>query len=143
MVNRTRLIGSCIALTALLAGCGYFRSGTWENDPRNFTRAWGISKPADVDMVHSWYWRSPHFTREEAYYFHFKWHESLFRGLIDNNQMQPAKDDREAPDYCFPKPDWFAPGSRAQYETWRRAGAETWMFRERSTRDLFIFVCQM
>jgi hypothetical protein len=45
--------------------CGYFRSGTWVDDPKNYARAWGYSKPDEIDLVHSWYRRSPHFTRED------------------------------------------------------------------------------
>jgi hypothetical protein len=54
-----------LGLSLLASACGYFSSGIWEDDPKNWKRAWGYSKPEEVVMPHSWYWRSPHWTREE------------------------------------------------------------------------------
>ena len=75
-----RLLFRSLLLSFLLltAACGYFSSGTWEDDPKNWKRAWGSSKPDEVVMPHSWYWRSPHWSREEAYGFQFRWHNELF-----------------------------------------------------------------
>ncbi len=84
------LAGLILALMPLL-GCGYFRSGTWVEDPENFARAWGYAKPDAVHMLHSWYWRSAHFTREESYFFQFQWNEELFRRFVAANRMQPQE----------------------------------------------------
>ena len=32
----------------LAAGCGYVKSGTWEDDPSNWKRVFGYGKPTDV-----------------------------------------------------------------------------------------------
>ena len=104
-----------LALTLPEVGCGYFSSGKWEDDPANWTRAWGYSKPDDIVMVHSWYRRSPHWTREEAYFFQFEHHEELFKQLVTNNKMS-RRESAKGPEieYCFDRPDWFAPkGIRA------------------------------
>jgi hypothetical protein len=128
--------------------CGYLRSGTWVDDPKNFARAWGYSKPEEIDMVHSWYWRSPHFTREEAYFFQFRWHEELFRQSIAANQMQAVEPSSmgpaSEPQFCFAKPAWFVPQAREAYDTWRCPGnVDCWLFRDRQTKALFIYACQM
>ena len=94
-------------------------------------------------MPHSWYWRSPHWTREEAYFFQFQWHEELFEKLIAN--MRPVEQSENKVDsYCFDKPAWFVPPSTAGYETWRcKAGTNCWLFREVKTKELFLYVCQL
>ena len=61
-------------------------------------------------MPHSWYWRSAHWSREEAYFFQVRWHEDLFKKVTAENGMQPAGPS-ENPDYCFDKPGWFTPPS--------------------------------
>src|SRR5438105_11071242 len=44
-------------------------AGTWEDDPKNWYRAFNEEQPAQVKVVHSKYWRSNHFTYEFIYYF--------------------------------------------------------------------------
>ena len=44
-------------------------AGTWEDDPKNWYRAFNEEQPAEVKVVHSKYWRSDHFTLEFTYYF--------------------------------------------------------------------------
>ena len=83
-----RILFVLLVLVTSAVGCGYFRSGTWVDDPKNFARAWGYSKPDEIEMVRSWVWRSAHFTREESYFFQFRWHEELFEQFISANRMQ-------------------------------------------------------
>jgi hypothetical protein len=137
-----------LGLSLLATGCGYFSSGTWEDDPENWKRAWGSAKPAEVVMPHSWYWRSPHWTREEAYFFQFQWQEELFKQLVASNGMRPAERTVGKPDpdpaYCVDKPGWFVPPSTAGYEIWRcDPSADCWLFRETRTKELFLYVCQL
>ncbi len=130
-----------IAFLALLlpTGCGYFSSGKWEDDPQNWKRAWGYSKPDDVVMPHSWYWRSPHWTREEAYFFQFQWHEELFNQFVANNNMSRVESREAKPEYCFEKPNWFVPKDTSAYEIWRNGtSVESWLFRDASTKELFM-----
>ena len=55
-----------LALALVAGGCG--RAGTWTDDPGNWRRIFRGPKPAGVAMIHSWYWRSPHFTMEFEYF---------------------------------------------------------------------------
>jgi hypothetical protein len=57
------------ACLVLAAGCGYLKSGTWEDDPANWKRAFKSSKPDDVVVTHSRYWRAPHWSYEAGYVF--------------------------------------------------------------------------
>lgn len=132
-----------LVLALLSAAC--HRSGTWIDDPKNVERAWGIELPPDVTIRHSWYWRSAHFTREEAYFFEIGWNEELFHGFTRENGMAPLPSRSDISDYtCFDRPAWFAPGDPAGYEVWvgsERTGGV--LLRSRRSMDLFIAACQL
>jgi hypothetical protein len=136
---------SIVFLAMFLAtGCGYLFSGTWEDDPKNWKRAWGYSKPDEVVMPHSWYWRSAHWSREEAYFFEFRWHEELFDQFVTANDIRRLESTREAsPGYCFEKPSWFVPKDISAYEIWRSSSANAWLFRDANTKEVFIYACQI
>ncbi|MFL6197423.1 MAG: hypothetical protein ACJ75H_24770 [Thermoanaerobaculia bacterium] len=141
---RRLLLGSVLFGFSLLgSACGYFSSGTWEDDPQNWKRAWGTAKPEEVVMPHSWFWRSAHWSREDAYFFQVRWNEDLFKQLIEGNGMRPAGAS-EKPGYCVDKPGWFTPPSAAGYESWRCGpSADCRLFRERGTKELFLYMCQL
>lgn len=44
---------SILLIVVLAARCGYARSGKWENDEGNWSRAFQSTKPEDVVVVHS------------------------------------------------------------------------------------------
>jgi hypothetical protein len=123
------------------------RSGTWVDDPGNVKRAWGVDLPSDVAVRHSWYWRSAHFTREEAYYFQFGWNEPLFEGFIKENRMSPASGSalyEVSERRCFDRPAWFAPGSLSAYDVWIGPDATNGvLLRDKKTREIFIAACQL
>ena len=134
---------TCLSLCN--GGCGYFQSGTWEDDPGNFKRAWGIPPPSGIVVVHSWYCRSPHFTREESYFFQFRKNDEFLNGFVSTNNMMPDVPMTGAViaslDYGFHKPGWFAPGKSSTYESWK-GPAESWLFRDTGTGEFFLYVCQ-
>jgi len=140
-------LGLLLVICAAVGACGYFRSGTWTDDPDNFARAWGYSKPNDVTMIHSWYWRSAHFTREESYFFQFRWHEELFTQLVEANRLQavnPVRGAKTERQFCFQRPAWFAPDPDDAYEIWRCGdGVNCWLFRARRSNDLYFYACQL
>jgi len=129
-----------------LAAC--HRSGTWSDDPRNIERAWGGPVPIDLHVRHSWYWRSPHFTREEAYYFEVARHAEVMRGFIASNRLEAVADAASVPvsDYsCFSRPAWFAPKPMAAYNAWVTPASATpaLILEDRATGDFFISACQL
>jgi hypothetical protein len=111
-----------VAFAVLGASCGYLKSGTWENDPRNWVRAFDSDKPSYVEVVHSKYWRSPHFTYEFQYFFEVsdgsgQFKEELFsrNSLIKLSPSEAA----EARDRCFGEPPaWFVPRQADEYDVW-------------------------
>jgi len=52
------------AMVLVLVGCG----GTYVDDKRNFERAFQTKCPTDIEVVHSAYSKTPHFTEEHEYY---------------------------------------------------------------------------
>ena len=141
-----RLLAGALLAVLSLAAC--HRSGTWVDDPRNFQRAWGQPAPSDLQIRHSWYWRSAHFTREEAYYFQFARHDALMRGFIAENKLQPVADPTSVTvsDYsCFSRPPWFVPKPMAAYNAWVTppSASPALILEDRATGDLFISACQI
>jgi hypothetical protein len=123
-------------------GCGYFSAGTWEDDSDNWGRAFGSRKPDDVRVIHSLYWRSPHFTLEFEYFFHIAANQELQDQLLRENDMIRVADvSRFVPDHSRLRPDWFLPRPIENYDTWRFRDA-TWstfvLFIDRDTGDIFM-----
>jgi hypothetical protein len=114
--NRSFLV---VLLAVPLFGCGYFRSGVWENDAKNWQRAFHTKKPDDVVVVHSKCWRTPHFTYEGGYYFEIQNNEKLKKQLFTENKLLKTdeKDATEAKDNHFEEaPSWFTPKSVNAYD---------------------------
>jgi hypothetical protein len=134
-----------VALVVALAAC---RSGTWADDPRNFERAWDQPAPSDLETRHSWYWRSAHFTREEAYYFQFARHDGLMRVFIAEKGLQGVADPISVAvsDYsCFSRPLWFAPKPMDAYNVWVTPpnASRGLLLEDRTTHDWFVSACQL
>jgi hypothetical protein len=137
---------AALALVAL-AGCGYFRSGTWEDDPQNFERAFGSPKPAGAEVVHSRFTRYPHFTYEVTFYFQLQLTDDLLDTFLAHGfrRMEGAAA-LEAKTMVFSDaPAWFAPEPPARYDAWALddvapAGI---VLRDRVTRDVFVFMSQL
>ncbi len=135
-----KLVGMLLIVSCAV-GCGYFASGTWDDDSRNWTRAFQSVKPPNVVVVHSRYSRFPHWTYECEYYFHIAANSDLSRQLFEENRLVRL----DAPHSPWPRPvsapAWFAPKSIRDYDTWGFAGrphSEFRVFVDRSTGDLFI-----
>jgi hypothetical protein len=67
-MNRMTALLSLAALFLGTVSCGYFQAGSWEDDPENWYRAFGVAKPDEVDLIHSLYTRYPHWTHEHSFY---------------------------------------------------------------------------
>jgi hypothetical protein len=136
-----------ILMAFLLVGC--HESGTWTDDARNWKRIFREPKPDDIKVVHSWFWRSPHFTYEFEYYVQIRKHDDLERRLLTMNPMKQLTLDsqlQEASDWSQHKPTWFVPKPIAHYEVWVYSNAPNSRFRlliDRETRDLFLADTQL
>jgi hypothetical protein len=129
---RSVIVAIC---SLVLVSCG----GKWDEDAKNWSRAFnGQTCPADVKIVHSRYYRSPHFTYEAYYYFEITaskaFLDAWLKGLV---QTTPSKDNLGLlPD----KPVWFLPKAIENYEMWRIADNTNSYFRifvDKSTGAIF------
>ena len=120
----TRMAGAAMALVmaaGLPAGCGYGMAGTWVDDPGNWSRVFQSTKPPDVTVVHSKYWRSPHWTFEFAYYFEIAPNPKLKEQLFSKNKLRRMIGDEaaKAKANSFGEvPVWFAPKAASEYDIW-------------------------
>jgi hypothetical protein len=128
---------------AVIAFAACHRSGTWVDDPRNANRAWGIDLPRGMVLRHSWYWRSPHFTREESYFFEIDGAPTDFAPAFAKENAMHSSDAISVvgTSTCFPRPAWFAPGPAANYESW--SSDTGFVLRDHRSGKLFIYCCQL
>ena len=121
MINRRLTYMLLVAFALLQAGCGYLMEGTWEDDPKNWKRAFDSTKPDDVIVVHSKYWRSPHWTNEFQYFFEFAPNTKLKEQLFTKNRLRRITGDEAAKakaNAFGDAPAWFAPKGVAEYDLW-------------------------
>ncbi len=135
----TRFIAiASIALT--LVGCG----GTYVDDKHNFERALQFQRPVDVQVVHSIYWQSPHFTDEHCYFLELQPSEgsSILKTLTTAQDVVPVTDEaREIPpSLAVERPKWFAPSPRSAYELWASTNRFSTFGVLRDKKDGRIFV---
>ena len=112
--NNATVLSATLALLALSA-CG----GTWIDDPKNFKRVFDFEQPPDVRVIHSYYWKSPHWTVEYRYYLALQPSPKFVNGLTDASLMTPALPDQKRIDSCGDKrPPWFLPKPLDSYRAW-------------------------
>ena len=113
--------------SSMLTASFYIGSGTWEDDPKNWYRAFGEEQPSEVTVIHSKYWNSAHWTEEYMYFFEVRatpeWRDAFLR----RRELQPVPPS-EVRSFRSPDPpsditpDWFAPDPVTDYDVWDRAG---------------------
>jgi hypothetical protein len=144
---KTMRIIFVILAAALLVGC--HEAGTWKDDPRNWKRVFRAPKPDDIAVVHSWFWRSAHFTYEYEYYIQIQKHADLQKRLLTMNPMKQLtleKDLQEATVWSQHRPTWFVSKPVAQYEVWIYSNAPNSAFRlliDRESGDMFLSDTQL
>jgi len=133
-----------VAMLVVLVSAGCHPAGTWRDDERNWQRAFRSTKPADVVVVHSQFWRSAHWTYEFEYFFHIKSNAPLREQLFTANDLEEIPGTNMATaveDFFQDKPGWFLPGSATNYDAWIYRTEPRGNFRvfiHRDSRDLFI-----
>jgi hypothetical protein len=130
-----------ILLLASLAGCGYFGSGTWDDDPANWGRAFDASLPAGAVVKHSRYTRFPHLTREFECFFALAPNAELTRSLAADPALVRLRAEDSGWARTGGTPEWFAPKAARAYDVYAFAAAPRRDFRvfvDRITREVFL-----
>jgi hypothetical protein len=135
---------AAIVLVAAAVGCGYVKSGRWDDEPGNWDRAFGQPVPKGWSVVHSRYWRYPHFTFEGGYYFHVRVSGDGRQLLMqpDYIRLKPEEAGMHGP--CEAQPSWFAPKGFVEYGVWGVRGG-TGNYRvliDAKASDVFFMDCQ-
>ncbi|HXA05378.1 MAG TPA: hypothetical protein VNY30_11090 [Bryobacteraceae bacterium] len=125
-------------------GCGYVKSGHWDDDASNWNRAFGQPVPKGWNIVHSRYWRYPHFTYEGGYYFHVRVSGEARQLVMQPDYIRLRTEEAHMQGPCDAQPPWFAPKGFGEYEVW---GAKdgTGNYRiliDPKTSDVFLMDCQ-
>lgn len=99
--------------------CGPLAAGEWRDDPLDWQRAFGEKKPADVEVRHSWFWRSAHWSYEFRYAFEVAPNAQLRDRLVRERSLR-SLEPNELGTLHPPGVDeaWFAPGDAADYAVW-------------------------
>jgi hypothetical protein len=135
MSRRIKIVLAVIAALILLAGTSpFFRAqisglqhaGNWEDDPKNWRRAFNEDQPAEIKVIHSKYWRSSHFTVEFIYYFEVEatpeWRDAFLKkhglNLVPPSTARSFRMNNGSDDI----PKWFAPDPVELYDVWDNSG---------------------
>jgi hypothetical protein len=119
----------------VLAGCG----GTWVDDDQNFKRVFGFDKPQNVIVLHSYYWKSSHWSTEYRYFIALRVPSQFVDGLTHVRFMTSRTPDETMVNSCGDKPQWFLPGSLTSYEAWiPKSEAGHRVFRDKADGTLFV-----
>jgi hypothetical protein len=114
---KSRLSTAAFLLVGMvLSGCFY--AGKWDDSPKNWKRAFNQKAPKEVAILHSRFWRSPHFTYEAEFFFEFRAPDELIKSWIKQGRLAPRTPTRETVPSYFDKPPWFTPGRLTEYEIW-------------------------
>ena len=131
----------------ITSGCGYFMSGTWEDDPDNWERAFYSSKPDGVIVTHSKYTRFAHWSDEYIYFFEIEHNDSLLNHLIREfelvNVLIGSANFTEAMEAIGEEaPAWFIPKMMKKYELWTYKDFDQTNFRlflDTETKSIFLY----
>jgi hypothetical protein len=123
-------------LLVMLSGCG----GTWVDDSGNFKRIFGFDKPFDVEIRHSYYWKSAHWSTEYRYFVALRGSIKFANGLTAPQVMVPAVPDAGAREVCGSNPPgWFLPKPLSHYALWTPKNASKYrVFRDEDDGTLFV-----
>jgi len=111
-----RLAHFITIVCAAVLTCSCHRSGTWNDDPKNWQRAFRERMPTNIGVVHSVYWRSAHWTYEAAYYFQVT--GAVRSALLSDTNLVRLETINTNMDFFGEKPEWFAPKPLGAYEVW-------------------------
>lgn len=110
----------------------------------NWSRAFdGQRQPPSVKVLHSRFWKSPHFTYEAEYFFELTAPAQFLTDWITFQKLVPTQPTQENVPPYFKKPEWFTPKSLGNYEMWLPSGGpcKFRIYRERATGTLYVTDC--
>ena len=118
MTKAKYLLGTVYIIVSIFSihGCGYFMSGSWEDDPDNWGRAFNSIKPDYVEVVHSLYTRMPHWSYEYEYFFEIEKNIEFREQLISSNSLIQIRLHNNNFFFNSKIPKWFVPKGYKKYK---------------------------
>ncbi len=97
-------------------------------------------------MIHSWVWRSAHWTLEYQYFFEIEATDEIAQSLINRDDLQKLGNPESLDEslYFYQKPEWFAPKPLAEYDIYvysegtSEASGHFILLVDHETRHIFI-----
>ncbi len=109
-------LGILLLTIVLFTESFYIGAGTWDDDPRNWYRAFQEEQPPEITVCHSRYWGSAHWTEEHIYHFEIQAPpEWTAQFLSDNRAETTTSNWRFENNTSLP---WFLPGPAEDYNVW-------------------------
>jgi len=124
------------AVLLLNASCG----GTWTDNEDNFKRVFGFARPNEVQVLHSYYWKSAHWSTEYRYYIELKAPNKFVDGLTSSTLMTRATASATDSGVCGgERPKWFLAKSPERYEMWQpKSSAKYRVYRDKEDGELYV-----
>ena len=135
---------TAIAIASFLAGCGG-ESGTYVDDKDNYERAFQSKCPTNVQVIHSFFSKSPHFTEEREFYFQLRpsTDANILKWLVAGTNMVSSTDGLKRVPYYYnlrgSRPKWFVQDGLTNYDIWHHTKGAYIVLRNRHTSEIFVY----
>lgn len=121
-------------------------AGMWEDDSKNWSRAFHEDQPTEVEVVHSKYWKSNHFTDEFIYFFEIEATPEWRDAFLKKRNLVPVPSSLarsfRTNTHTDMTPDWFAPDPVSKYDVYDANGfGSVWI--DRVTGHIFFYDIQV
>jgi hypothetical protein len=129
------------ALALVFVGCG----GTYVDDKRNFERAFQAKCPQGVEVIHSVYSSTPHFTEEHEFYFEMKTVASsdILKWLTGGPEIvQSTNGLSQVPFYLNlrqDRPKWMAADALTNYDIWYNTNNAFIVLSDKRKSEIFVY----
>lgn len=117
-----------VLLLIWVFGCNFGSSGTFDDDPRAWTWAFGEPKPSPgITVNKSRYWSSSHLTAEYIWHFDLTLSHDAIAELVSNPNVEQLDAPPDVDDAVMDRPSWFLPDGPEGYTGYEVSGANSFV----------------
>ncbi len=129
-----------------LSSCNYFDSGVSIDDPKSWDKLFYEEVPSEVNIIHSYLWKSSHFTYEIVTYFEIEASKEFIDGYIikkfDLRELGPSENTKVTFFDNDMRPEWFVPKSIDNYVIWEAEKFEFKLLMDKGSKQFFFYMYQ-
>lgn len=128
-------------LIILFSSCG----GTYENDDIVWEKAFNEEKPDEINLSHSYFWKSSHWTYECIIYMEIGYNQKWLLSKIKEYKMDATLDFTKAGIGLFDeRPHWFAPKTEENYILFKsKVSPELMILLDKKTNVMYFTYTQL